>query len=83
MNKNTLKFIGLLIMFFCVFQLGRIHEETQHLKRIDKCVKLLDNTDLKTFYGHEFTDVSGNLWNHALGHNANIYLKCIFKDIKR
>jgi len=83
MKLQTLKFFGLLVLLFCTYQLGRINKDTEYKKALVKCVKDPGHTDLKTFYGHGFKDMSHTIWNHAKAHNANIYFECILKDIGR
>ena len=77
---NLFRFLLLLVALFCIFQLGRIHEETAHMERIVECVKVPDNIDINTFYGHGITT---ELFNHAIGHNAHFYMQCIWKDLYR
>lgn len=78
MELKTLRLFLLLLAAFCFYKLGTIHERTTYLKKIAKCVKQPDNVDMATFYGH---GVGPELFNHASGHNAHIYMQCIYKDI--
>lgn len=82
-NLKTLRVIGVAVMLFCAFQLGRIQGETEYLKRIVECVKINDEVTMQEFYGHSFKGLEHTLWNHAQGHNAHIYLQCMFKDLYR
>lgn len=81
MKLKTLRVMGVLVLIFCAFKLGELQGESNHLKRIVECVKVIDHVDLKTYYDHDI--FIGSLFNHADGHNAAIYLKCIFKDMNR
>lgn len=85
MKLQTLRVISIIAMLFCAFKLGSIHQETEHLKRITVCVKAPGNVGLQEFYGHTFRDLNlaHTIWNHAVAHNAKIYLDCIYKDMYR
>ena len=85
MKLQSLRMIGIIAMLFCAFKLGSIYEETQYLERITVCVKAPNNASLQEFYGHGFRNenLTSTIWNHAVAHNAHIYLQCIFKDMYR
>ena len=85
MKLQSLRMMGIIAMLFCAFKLGSIHQETEYLNRITACVKAPDNTSLQEFYGHGFKkeNLANTIWNHAVAHNAHIYLQCIFKDLHR
>lgn len=78
MRLKTLRIISVLVLILCAFKLGETQGESNYFKRVVECVKVNDYTDLKTYYGHDI--FIGSLLNHANGHNAHIYMKCILKD---
>ena len=84
MKLQSLKIMGLIAMLFCAFQLGTIHEKTDNYKRIIACAKAPGNVSLQEFYGHDFRslNLTKTIWNHATAHNAQIYMNCIFKDLR-
>ena len=73
-----------MLLVFCAFKLGTIHEETEYLKRIDKCVIFNDTPPIQEFYGHGFKKekLAHTMWVHAKAHDAYIYMDCILEDIK-
>jgi len=84
MMKN-LKIVFVIVMLFCAFSLGRIHESTRYLEAISKCAdpSNIDNISMQEFYGHKFKGMEDTLWNHAVAHNANIYWNCMQKELNK
>jgi len=81
MKYKTLRVIGVIVMCFCIFQLGKIMERRSYYKRMIECAKGPGHQSLQEFYGHDFKTLTHTIWNHAKAHNSNIYLNCVWKDL--
>ena len=73
--------MSVIVLILCAFKLGEIQGESNYLKRIHECATIPYDVSLQEFYGHDFKELTNTIWNHAIAHNANIYVNCIFKDL--
>lgn len=80
-KHKIIRTVVMLAIFFIGMELGRLEGESTYLKRLVKCVRATDG-NMIDFYGHGFKEenLTHTMWNHAEAYNANIYIKCMFKD---